>query len=274
MKKRKLTPQQIKKFQQAIWQYYKEQGRDLPWRNTTNPYHILVSEIMLQQTQVERVKKYYKEFLPVFPNWEKLATAPLKKVLAAWQGMGYNRRALYLQRTAQIVVQEYQGKLPQEINTLTQLPGIGLATAGAIAAYSYNMPAVFIETNIRRVFIHQFFKNKKAVDDRHILPLIEQTLDEKNPCEWYWALMDYGAMLAKKTSNPNRKSKHYSKQSVFEGSRRQLRAKILKLLLRSPLGAEQLSRKIHQPAGHVKEIIFSLVAEGFIKENNNRYQIF
>ena len=149
-------------FKKIILDYYKKHGRhDLPWRKTHDPYKILVSEIMLQQTQVGRVMAKYKEFIREFPDFKKLAQAPTAKVLKAWSGLGYNRRALYLKRTAERVTNEFQGKLPKDQSMLVDLPGIGPNTAGAICAYSFNMPVVFIETNIRRVFIHFFFNKTK-----------------------------------------------------------------------------------------------------------------
>ncbi len=151
-------------------------------------------------------------------------------VLQIWKGLGYNRRALNLRCAAQIIVSEYNGKLPKNYDELVDLPGIGNATAGDILAFAWNIPNVVIETNIRSVFIHYFFKGKSDVHDRDILPLIEQTLDKENSREWYFALMDYGAMLKKTVGNASRSSKHYAKQSTFKGSHRQLRGEILKIL--------------------------------------------
>ena len=163
-----VTPDIVKEFQTLILSYYEECGRDLPWRNSTNPYHILVSEVMLQQTQADRVKTKYHDFLGAFPDFETLAAAPLIDVLSMWQGMGYNRRAVALQRIAQIVVEEYGGTLPQDVETLVKLPGIGEATAAAIAVYAFNKPAVYIETNIRRIVIHFFFRDRTDVRDSEI----------------------------------------------------------------------------------------------------------
>lgn len=262
---------EIQKFRALIWRHYRKQRRDLPWRKTRDPYKILVSEIMLQQTQVERVKRYYPKFLKAFPDWHALARVPLKKVLAAWQGMGYNRRAIFLWELAREVVRKHHGKLPSNTKDLVKFSGIGKATAGAILAYAFNLPAVFIETNIRRVFIHQFFSNERFVHDREIFPLIEQTLDKQDPREWYWALMDYGATLGKKGSNPNRKSAHYVKQSAFEGSRRQLRGAVLKLLLKSPLTRGQLLVRFPKQKPLLDPVLLGLLAEGFIRKKGNDY---
>ena len=186
------TPEALRLFRDLILAHYRAHGRDLPWRQTTDPYRILVSEIMLQQTQVERVAVKYREFLERFPDFESLAHAPKSEVLLAWQGLGYNRRAIALQGAAQRVIEEYGGRLPADVETLATFPGIGKATAAAICAYAFNMPVVYIETNIRRIFIHFFFQDREGVRDDEILPLVERALDRENPREWYSALMEYG----------------------------------------------------------------------------------
>jgi A/G-specific adenine glycosylase len=160
-KQPKLSPTQIKAFQAQIWAFYGVSGRkNLPWRATKNPYNIVVSEIMLQQTQVSRVLEKYPEFLGAFPTVESLAKAPLSDVLRVWQGMGYNRRGLALKRMAEKVVTDFKGKIPRERHELESLPGIGVYTAGAVRAFAFNEPEVFIETNIRRIYIHHFFSNR------------------------------------------------------------------------------------------------------------------
>ncbi|HOF96277.1 MAG TPA: A/G-specific adenine glycosylase, partial [Methanoculleus sp.] len=225
------TPEAVRLFRALVLAHYRAHGRDLPWRQTTDPYRILVSEIMLQQTQVERVAVKYPEFIDRFPDFASLARAPQSDILLAWQGMGYNRRALALKRTAERVVDDYGGRLPADVETLATFPGIGRATAAAICAYAFNMPVAYIETNIRRVFIHFFFQDREDVRDDEILVLVEQTLDRENPREWYGALMDYGSILKKRTANPNRRSASYSRQSRFEGSDRQIRGRLLALVL-------------------------------------------
>jgi len=219
------------KFRKQVRMHYRIHQRDLPWRRTRDPYRILVSECMLQQTQVARVLKFYPRFLKQFPSLRVLARAPLPKVLRAWQGLGYNRRALNLKRATEIIFRQYHGEIPRDEKQLRALPGVGQSTAGAIMAFAFGKPAIFIETNIRRAYIHFFFPKKQKVCDEDILKLITKTLDHKNPREWYWALMDYGAMLGTRETNPNTKSAHYRKQPAFRGSTRELRGKILKLLL-------------------------------------------
>ncbi len=192
-----MTP---KKFQEVIFTYYRENKRIFAWRETIDPYAILVSEIMLQQTQTERVKIKYAEWLVHFPTLESLATAPLQKVLLHWQGLGYNRRALALKKCAEIITSTYKGKFPIDYDKLLTLPGIGPYTAGAVMAFAYNKPYPVIETNIRTVYIHFFYGDKFGqIDDKELLPLTEKTLPRVASAkwgarEWYYALMDYGVM--------------------------------------------------------------------------------
>lgn len=227
----------IKEFKKEIYSYYVKHGRiHLPWRKTTDPYKILVSEIMLQQTQVERVIPKYKAFLKKFPTIKKLARATNSEVLALWSGLGYNRRAVNLKRAAEIIVKNYKGIFPKTKEELDLLPGVGPYTAGAICAFAYNTPEVFIETNIRTVFIHFFFKHTKKVSDKDIFLLIEKMVDIKNPKRWYSALMDYGSMLKIMYPNPSKKSTQYARQSRFKGSIREVRGSILRILLKNKKG--------------------------------------
>jgi A/G-specific adenine glycosylase len=258
-------------FKRKIRTFYRSQGRDLPWRRTRDPYRILVSEIMLQQTQVDRVKSFYENFIKRFPDFRSLAHAKKSDVLRAWQGLGYNRRALSLRETARIVAEEYGGALPRKRETLESLPGIGPYTAGAIRAFAFNEPEVFIETNIRRVFIHSFFPARAKVSDRDILPLIERTLDPQDPRAWYFALMDYGAMLGTaERVNPNRRSAHYVRQSKFGGSDREIRGKILRLVLaQKAIRVDELVGVIPQPKDRVMKIVDALSREGFLKKKSD-----
>lgn len=227
----KLTHKHIQTFQHTIKQFYQANKRSFPWRAQSNtPYHILVSEIMLQQTQTDRVVPKYKIFVRHFPNFKQLSKATLAEVITHWQGLGYNRRAQNLHQCAQVVVKKYNSRLPREAEQLIKLPGIGLYTAAAIQAFAFNIPSVVIETNIRTVFLHHFFANKKNIPDSDLFPLIQQTLDTTNPREWYAALMDYGSYVKKTVGNLSRNSKQYTKQSTFKGSNRQARGSILKCL--------------------------------------------
>lgn len=272
-------------FQQFIWDFYRDQGRSFAWRNNTpavaksyggqvNPYHVVVSEIMLQQTQTYRVEPKYDQFIETFPDFQALASAPLRSVLAAWQGLGYNRRGKYLQQIAQKVVADFNGNLPDDPVVLETFPGIGKGTAGSICAFAFNKPTVFIETNIRAVFIHSFFHNQDAVHDKELMPLIAQALDHDNPREWYYALMDYGVHLKKMYKNPSRKSKHHVKQSKFEGSDRQIRGMIIKLLTEYPyLEHAQLFALIDKEEQRIEGILGELQQEQLVACKNNCYCI-
>jgi A/G-specific adenine glycosylase len=263
----------IIEFQKTIIDYYKEHGRDLSWRKTSNSYHIVVSEIMLQQTQVPRVTIKYQEFLDRFPPWESLANATFAEVLEQWSGLGYNRRAKFLHQIAQKVVTEFNGVLPDDPIILETFPGIGKATAASIVVYAFGKPILFIETNVRRVFIYHFFKDKENISDKEIESFVESTLDKKNPKEWYWALMDYGTYLATQIENPNRKSKHYSKQSKFEGSVRKVRGEILRQLIKQKTMNKEQIYKLDSDNEKMDAAIKGLLSDKLITENSEKYSI-
>ncbi|OHB21003.1 MAG: hypothetical protein A3J67_05125 [Parcubacteria group bacterium RIFCSPHIGHO2_02_FULL_48_10b] len=262
----------IRAFQKEVWGYYRLHKRGFPWRKTKNPYRILVSEIMLQQTQADRVVLKYKEFIKKFPNLRALSKASLKSVLRAWQGLGYNRRAVHLKTIAREVTVRFGGKLPSEKEILMSSPGIGQSTAGAVRTFAFNKPEVFVETNIRTAFIHFFFPKKQKILDSDISKIVEVALDRKNPREWYWALMDYGAMLKKAHGNAAaRRSAHYARQSPFKGSSREQRSKILKMILGEKISTKKLLAK----TGFSKQILAHHLAdlskEGFIRRSGNYF---
>jgi A/G-specific adenine glycosylase len=247
--------------------YYKKEGRaHLPWRKTHDPYKILVSEIMLQQTQASRVVPFYNNFLKQFPTPEKLSKAQLSKVLKAWQGLGYNRRAKYLQEAAKVLSKEsYKGQ---------KLPGVGPYTKGAIDAFAFNKSAVFIETNIRTVFIYFCFSERldissHPVSDTELLPLVEKALQKSKlqPRDFYAALMDYGSYLKGQGLKLNSKSKHYVKQSKFKGSSRELRGKIIRELLKGPQTLPMLIKNLSHDVEEVKREVERLKKEGMIKSS-------
>ena len=269
-----LTSVQVRAFRKKVYAYYDSEGRDLPWRRNLNPYRVLVSEVMLQQTQVGRVLEKYREFLAVFPDFSSLAKAPLSKLLKVWSGMGYNRRALALRALAQKVVDDHRGKLPSEPEKLLALPGIGKYTAGAIAAFAFNKSVVFMDTNIRRVYIHEFFHDRENIHDEELMPLVLGTMDRANPRTWYNALMDYGTMLKREQINPNRRSVHYTRQSPFENSNRQVRGRILKILVAGgPLTHAQIVKRSGMDQERVKKNLVQLTSEGFIKQKGKSYLI-
>ncbi len=238
-------------FVEHVWAFYRDFGRGMPWRETRDRYAVFISEIMLQQTQVPRVMEKYPPFLERFPDFATLASARLADVYALWQGLGYNRRAKYLHEAARRIDADHGGEVPAEREALLALPGVGPNTAGSLLAFCHNRPVVFIETNIRRVFIYFFFPGSGEVHDRDILPLIEATLDRENPSEWYYALMDYGAALSKWVTNPNRRSRQYVRQSPFENSNRQVRGRILRALGEALAGGG-LGTQAAQTAGPAK----------------------
>lgn len=266
-----LTPAAATLFRQIVYGHYRRHGRTLPWRETYDPYAILVSEIMLQQTQVDRVASKYEAFLSAFPDFSSLAAASLDAVLAAWQGLGYNRRALNLKRCAEAVTAEHGGSLPSSIPDMEKLPGIGHYTARAVAAFAFSIPSAFIETNIRTVFIHHFFPGPGRVHDRDISPLIDGTLDHANPREWYYALMDYGSHLKRLHGNPSRRSAHHAVQSPFRGSNREMRSLILKVILnKSGITLEEITAYLDKPEKAVLNNLQQMEGEGFIVRRKGR----
>lgn len=289
----------FRRFQSTIWQYFREHRRDLPWRppslplrkdGTADPYAVLVSEMMLQQTQVERVIPKYLAWMNRFPTLESLAGAKTAEVLRLWQGLGYNRRVRNLKRAAETIVNELGGVFPRTIAAIDALPGIGPYTAGAVAAFALGTPSAFIETNIRTVFLHFFFKNRREVRDGEILEIVAATLPNKisgsrgstslpirgrtstpwSVREWYYALMDYGAMLKRTVGNQNARSAHYARQSAFIGSRREVRGVILRRAAeQKTISVDEVMSKAHS----VSDIFAELVAEGFLRKQGARFTL-
>ena len=252
--------------------------RDLPWRYLDDPYAVLVSEIMLQQTQVARVGRYWDRFLAAFPTLDALAAAQPAEVLELWQGLGYNRRALALKRAADQCAAEHAGRLPETAEGLQALPGIGPATAAGVMAFAHNRPDVYVETNVRTVFIHCLFPGRDRVADREIVPLVADTCPEDDPRSWYYALLDYGAHLKQEVANPSRRSAHHTRQSAFEGSRRQKRAEVLRVVLAEPgipLDDAHARLNAFEAAGGrgsvdralFESIVDDLVSEGFFRRD-------
>lgn len=227
---------------ELVWQKGRELYRDMPWREDTRGYYVLVSELMLQQTQVARVIPKFEAFIEAFPDEQALAAAPLAEVLTLWQGLGYNRRAKFLHE-AVIAIAE-RGSFPDTYQELIKLPGVGKNTAGAILAYSFNQPSIFIETNIRTVYIHHYFADNFDVDDTMIVEELEATLDREHPREFYWALMDYGSHLKANGVRNNSSSRHYKKQSPLAGSVREVRGQIIRILTKGGMTEAELQQHI------------------------------
>jgi A/G-specific adenine glycosylase len=239
-----------------------------------NPYYVVVSEIMLQQTQTSRVSKKFLEFIEAFPDFKALEEASLEEVLKKWKGLGYNRRAKALNKIATLVNQEYNGKVPESVEILKQFPQIGHNTASSIVAFAFNKPTYFVETNIRRVYIYFFFPGRNDIDDKEIMILLKKTIDKANPRSWYYALMDYGVMLKKTHPELHKRSKHYRKQKKFKGSSRQLRGKVLSLLIKdSPKNVEDLMEQLNFSPEKIKSVLKQLEKEGFLEQKGTKIYI-
>ncbi len=272
-----LSEQTITTFQSIIFDYYALNERNFSWRSVITPYRVVVSEVMLQQTQTYRVAEKFDAFIEQFPDFNTLASAPFEQVLRSWKGLGYNRRAINLQKIAAIVMEKFNGILPSSPEELVTLPGIGPATASSICAFAYNKPTIFIETNIRTVFIYFFCRDliNGPIDDKDLIILIKASVDQHNARNWYYALMDYGVMLKKTVGNLSQLSKHYTKQSKFIGSDRQIRGTILQALLDFPdLEENKLLEIIKGEENRVLKILSQLINEGFIRQNDNKLNLY
>ena len=261
-----------KKFSSIVYGYYREHKRDLPWRalDALQPidrlYCVTVSELMLQQTQVTRVIDKYNTWMHQWPTLDAfMKSATLPDVLGAWSGLGYNRRALYLFEALKSLYAMSWEAQDISVQTLTQLKGIGINTAAAIAVYAYNEPHTFIETNIRTVYLTHYYKNtNKQVTDKEILSIVAKTVDTSNPREWYWALMDYGAYLKKSQGSQLSMAKSHKKQAKFSGSFRQLRGVTLKHVIHSgPTAIKVLEQKYTDD--RLAQAIESLAEDGLIE---------
>ena len=293
-----LTPE-LHAFVEFVAKKGRELYRDLPWRRTYDPYAIWISEVMLQQTQVSRVDGRWQKWLERFPTVDALASAAPSDVLEEWQGLGYNRRALSVHRAAQ-AISEAGGIFPQDPKELVKLPGIGPATAAGICAFAFNLHGVYLETNVRTVFLHELYPQAEGVPDSELVPLVELTCpasvtDAVNadsaandapaaltPRSWYYALLDYGAYLKKTIPNPSRRSKSHVKQSRFEGSHRQKRAELLRVLLAHKDEGGAVFETLHQELCQIEVnagretldeqvtlgLLEELAKEGFCQKND------
>lgn len=320
-----LTPE-LRAFVEFVAKKGCELYRDLPWRRTYDPYAIWISEVMLQQTQVSRVDGRWQRWLERFPTVDALAAAAPSDVLEEWQGLGYNRRALSVHRAAQ-AISEAGGVFPQDPKELVKLPGIGPATAAGIRAFAFNLHGVYLETNVRTVFLHELYPQAEGVPDSELVPLVELTCPasvadavnadgavnvadadgaanvvdadsasnvanadgaandataELTPRSWYYALLDYGAYLKKTIPNPSRRSKSHVKQSRFEGSHRQKRAELLRVLLAHKDEGGAVFETLHQELCQIEVnaeretldeqvtlgLLEELAKEGFCQKNN------
>lgn len=258
------APIQLEDFRTKVLLRGEKLYRDLPWRRTRDPYAIWVSEVMLQQTQVTRVEGRWQHWLRRFTTVDDLAMAAQATVLEEWQGMGYNRRALALHRAAKMIVEA--GEFPKDEDALRALPGIGPATAAGIRAFAFDLPGVYLETNVRSVFLHELFPDEVGVADRTLIPLVALSCPLEDARGWYYALLDYGAWLKRTVPNPARRSRSHVRQSRFEGSHRQQRAQVVRMLLSCRelgLSAQTVAEELGITQVEARQILDELGAEGF-----------
>ena len=246
--------------------YSKHGRRDFAWRKTRNPYRILVSEVMLQQTQTARVAEKYPEFVRRFPTLKQLARAAQSDVIRAWEGLGYYRRARNLHRAVQAICNLHRGRVPQEVSLLRALPGIGEYTAAAVSVFAFDAAVPMIETNIRSVYLYTFFPGRRRVSDAELIAVVQTTMLHANPREWFYALMDLGVALKRERKGINRASRHYTRQSPFKGSQREVAAKVLKIVLsrRSPVPERVLYRAFSGSHDKLERALARLVHESLI----------
>jgi len=271
-----LTPEQVLNFRTKIYAFYTANKRHFLWRETISDYNVFISEVMLQQTQTARVTIKFQQWLQKFPSFESVASASNHEILVAWQGLGYNRRGLALQKAASMIVRDFAGQLPRDPKLLQLLPGIGPNTAGSICAFAFNMPVTFIETNIRTVFLHEFFTGVTDVHDQQILSLVAQTVDPLDARNWYYALMDYGVHLKKTLKANNSASKHYARQLKFIGSRREVRGSIIRILTKTyRLSHDQLLEMVQLEIPHnqqnIEHVLQQLLRQEFVRVESDMY---
>jgi A/G-specific adenine glycosylase len=261
-----IEKKEIQQFQKKILEWYAINIRDFPWRQDRNPYHILISEVMSQQTQISRVVPKYEAWLEKFPTIEALAAAKISEVLAAWSGLGYNRRALFLKKAAEVIVQTYDGKFPQDEKSLRSLPGIGEYTARALLCFAFDQQIAVVDTNVRKVILVEFPDALDTIKDIQLIA--EQLLPHGKAYEWNQALMDYSSAILKQEKIP------IPKQSKFHGSHRYYRGQILKnLLQKKTIAVKEMGGLIKKEYTNsdekwLQKLIEELRAEGFIVIKN------
>ncbi|MFO8077946.1 MAG: Fe-S cluster assembly protein HesB [Thermoplasmatota archaeon] len=264
-----ITDADLQRFQKKILAFYQRNKRDLPWRKSTDPYHILVSEFMLQQTQVSRVIAYYTSWIDNWPTVQSLANSPYKNVLTAWMGLGYNRRAMYLHETAQIIVHDFDGDVLKAVKQFDKLPGIGPYTSKAIQIFADNADIATVDTNIRRIFISEFDLDE-SVSDKALFTIAKQCLPQGKSRDWHNALMDYGALYltSRKTG-----IKPKTQQPKFQGSDRQIRGKIIRLLLKEEQSEYQLQKELKVESKRLSKILTKMLDEKTVSKTNAYYHV-
>jgi A/G-specific adenine glycosylase len=267
--KQMISQKKIKEFQQKIFTFYKNNRRDLPWRNTTDPYKILVSEVMLQQTQVSRVVSFYEKWIQAWPTVFFLASAKRAEVLSAWMGLGYNTRAMNLHNAAKKIVHDFHGDVLGAMRQFKEIPGVGRYTSQAVQIFSTNGDLVTVDTNIRRIFISEFHL-LESVPEKELWMLAERCLPKGRSREWHNALMDYGAMVLTSKQTGIRPK---TQQKRFDGSDRQIRALMLRSLLHTNLSLSELERLLQIEQIRLKKILEKMIAERIIVHRNHKYKL-
>jgi A/G-specific adenine glycosylase len=264
----------VRALQARLLDWYAENRRDLPWRRTADPYAILVSEVMLQQTQVPRVTPRFTEWLEAWPDLESLAAAPLVDVLRRWQGLGYNNRARRLQACAQAAVaaaaEGRPAELPLTPEALRALPGIGPYTARAVLIFAHNADLAAVDANVRRVLTHEL-RLPRGLGERDLQAVADAALPPGRSRDWHNALMDYGSLVltARSTGIASR-----SRQAAFEGSRRQKRARLLRRLLDH--GAQslgELATSTRLPPEETADLLRRLGRDGLVLESGGVWRV-
>jgi len=268
-----LSSADIEDFRARVLARYSDNERPMPWRESDDAYEILVSEVMLQQTQVSRVLPVYERFLAAFPDPDALTAAPLEVVLREWQGLGYNRRAVRLKQAAEMISAEYGGCVPADYDALLALPGVGPTTAAGVMAFAFGEPHTYIETNVRAALLHDFFAEEDDVPDSSLAPVFTAVMDHDDPRTWLYALMDYGAHLKRTVPNPSRRSRHYARQSAFEGSHQQKRSRVLRSVMDGSVTSETVALELDLEHSLAEEILTELAAEGFLVREDGGFRI-
>lgn len=266
-----ITQTAIRQFQRHMFRWWETHRRDLPWRHTHDPYCILVSEVMLQQTQVSRVLPKYQEFLRAFPTVGALASSTPAQVLRYWKGMGYNRRALYLLKTAQTVVHEHSGIFPKTEKELLRLPGLGTYTARALLVFAYRQHTAAVDTNIRQIITHHFFQDKPQ-SSRLIQTVAEILVPKGKSWEWHQALMDYGATEMGKYTvrfpRASAKEQHGKKLIPFRESNRFFRGRVIDRLREGSISEKKLlslfGRQYRKDQQFLKHILHGLLKDSLL----------
>lgn len=270
----KLSNLMIRNFQKKILKWWSKNKRDLPWRRTSDPYKILVSEVMLQQTQVHRVIPKYAEFIEEFPTVKALAIASPARIIKSWKGMGYNRRALFLRQMTRTIVEQYEGEVPKDVKELVKLPGLGRYTARAILVFAYGQEVALVDTNIRQIITHFFFHDAPQKESV-IEAVAQQLLPKGKSWEWHQALMDFGAIELSKFNRLKRRDEpagtyqHRRNLVPFRGSNRFYRGRILDRLREGEIQQKKLIGEhislYDKPRSFMRVIIASLLKDGLIE---------